>query len=96
MESKIQDRNNCQKGYQPASRTSTQGPADSGTPPSGSMCFVVNRKITRDEALKKFFFDEALPAWRKTFDEHVREGIIKDAPEMFPEFKKAYRSITSC
>jgi hypothetical protein len=60
------------------------------------LCFVVNRKITRDEALKKFFFDEALPAWRKTFDEHVRDGIIKDAPEMFPEFKRAYRSITSC
>jgi len=60
------------------------------------LCFIVNRKITRDEALKKFFFDEALPAWRKTFDEHVGKGIIRDAPEMFSEFKKAYRSITTC
>jgi hypothetical protein len=60
------------------------------------LCFLVNRKITRNEALKTFFFDEALPAWRKTFDEHSAKGFINDAPEMFPEFKKAYRSITTC
>lgn len=60
------------------------------------LCFVVNRKITKDHVLKKFFFDEALPAWRKMFDEHVKTGVIRDAPEMFPEFKKAYRTITTC
>ena len=60
------------------------------------LCFVVNHQITRDTVLKRFFFDDALPAWRKRFDEHVRDGVMKDAPEMFPEFKRAYRSLTTC
>ena len=53
------------------------------------LCFVVNHRITKDNVLKKFFFDEALPEWRKMFDEHVQNDVIKDAPEMFPEFKSA-------
>ncbi len=52
------------------------------------LCFVVNQRITRDCVIKKFFFC-ALPSWRKTFDDHVRNNTIRDSPEMFPEFKKA-------
>ena len=59
------------------------------------LCFIINRKITSESALRKFFFDEGLPAWRKQFDEHVKSGIIRDAHEMFPEFKKAYRDATT-
>ena len=54
------------------------------------LCFIVNSKITRDELLNKFFFQEALPAWRKLLIEQSEKGIIRDSPEMFPEFKKAY------
>ena len=60
------------------------------------LCFVVNHRITKDKVLKEFFFDEALPAWRGMFDDHVRDGFIKDAPHMFPEFKSACQSLTTC
>lgn len=58
------------------------------------LCFRVNHRITKNDALRKFFFYEALPAWRKMFDEHVKQGILRDSDTMFPELKKAYRSIT--
>jgi len=58
------------------------------------LCFVVNHRITEDGVLKRFFFDDALPAWRKMFTEHVQNGIIKDTPKMFPEFKRACDSVT--
>ncbi len=52
------------------------------------LCFVVNHRITKDKALKGFFFD-CLPSWRTMFDSHVQTGILRDAPEMFQEFKAA-------
>jgi hypothetical protein len=58
------------------------------------ICFVVNRKMTKDKELRKFFFNDALPAWRKMLDHHTKAGDIKDAPEMFPEFKRAARDLT--
>jgi hypothetical protein len=58
------------------------------------LCFVVNRKVTKDKELRGFFFQDALPAWRKMLDEHAKAGYIKNTDEMFPELKKAYRQIT--
>lgn len=54
------------------------------------LCFVVNHQIIRQPEVKRYFFDQGLPAWRKMLHEHVRDGIINDSPEMFPEFKSAY------
>jgi hypothetical protein len=52
------------------------------------LCFVVNRQITTDEALRRFFFSDALPAWQKMLKQHADAGIIKDSESNFPEFKK--------
>lgn len=57
------------------------------------LCFVINRRMTDHGELKKFFFDEALPEWRKMFDKHVEDNVIGDGPAMFPEFKKAHRDL---
>jgi hypothetical protein len=57
------------------------------------LCFMVNQRITRDKALRSFFFADAIPAWRKMFAEHVTLGFIRDEPGNFPEFKQAWRLI---
>lgn len=60
------------------------------------LCFIVNHNITNDELLTNFFFDEGLHGWRKLLNDHAQQGVIKDAAEMFPEFKKAHRRMTTC
>jgi hypothetical protein len=57
------------------------------------LCFMVNQRITRDKALRSFFFADAIPAWRKMFAEHVTLGFINDEPSNFPEFKQAWKLI---
>jgi len=52
------------------------------------LCFVVNNKLARRDALQGFFA-EALPSWKRTFDEHVSQGILIDKPHHFSEFKQA-------
>jgi|GEM_PF-5006597 len=52
------------------------------------LCFVVNNKLARKDALQGFFA-EALPSWKKTFDDHISEGILKDQPHFFSEFKQS-------
>jgi hypothetical protein len=42
------------------------------------LCFMVNQRITRDKALRSFFFADAIPAWRKMFAEHVTLGFIRE------------------
>lgn len=53
------------------------------------LCFTVNHRLAPADDLQSFFFVEALPAWRKMFDEHVTNGIIVDAGDLFTEFKRA-------
>ena len=55
--------------------------------------FAVNHRLAPTDTLKKFFFAQALPAWRKMFDDHVANGIISDAQDMFIEFKHAEAKI---
>lgn len=52
------------------------------------LCFVVNNKLARRDALQSFFA-ESLPSWKRTFDEHVSQGILTDKPHLFSEFKRA-------
>ena len=57
------------------------------------LCFIVNHKMARAKELKKFFFDQALPSWKKMFDDHVNRKILRDDSTMFIEFKKAHRHL---
>jgi len=52
------------------------------------LCFVVNNEFARKDALQAFFA-ESLPSWKQTFDDHVSQGILKDRPQLFSEFKQA-------
>lgn len=53
------------------------------------LCFLVRGKHAPPDALKAFFFDQALPAWRATFDDHVGRGILGRDEGQFKEFKGA-------
>ena len=52
------------------------------------LCFVVNNRLARKDALQGFFA-EALLSWKETFDDHVEKNILKDRPHLFSEFKAA-------
>jgi hypothetical protein len=53
------------------------------------LCFIVHHKLAPAGVLKRFFFDQALPDWRRMFDEHVANGILGDSEAQFSEFKRA-------
>lgn len=55
------------------------------------LCFVINHNLVKDKELRKFFFTDALPAWRKTYEEHQQKHYITDDGTLFAEFRKAYK-----
>jgi hypothetical protein len=50
------------------------------------LCFLMNHRMVRQDELRQFF-DTALPAWWKQFNDYRKLGLIHDAETLFSEFK---------
>jgi hypothetical protein len=53
------------------------------------LCFLVHTELAPRGALQEFFFDQALPAWKEMFDQHVTDKVLRDGDDQFKEFKRA-------
>jgi hypothetical protein len=57
--------------------------------------YMVNRRQKRDEKLKRLFKHDALTAYESIFEKHYGKEKIDKDPELYPEFRKLYMSISS-